>query len=200
MPKLLVIKRESINKIYTSDDPEIEFIQFNTKEEANYYIINGSIMPSTKNIIVFTDGACSNNGRKNAKAGIGVFFGENDTRNVSRIIDGKQTNNTAELSAVIDVFKILEKEINEKYEIIIHTDSEYVIKCCTTYGEKCSLSNWKNNKGFISNHELVKEIYTLFANNNNVSIKHVKAHTNNDDKLSIGNYWADKLATDSLNQ
>ena len=45
---------------------------------------------------VFTDGACSNNGRKNAKAGIGVYFGENDERNISKRITGKQTNNTAE--------------------------------------------------------------------------------------------------------
>ena len=47
---------------------------------------------------VFTDGACINNGKPNAKAGIGVFLSENDTRNVSRRVIGKQTNNVAELS------------------------------------------------------------------------------------------------------
>ena len=31
-------------------------------------------------IKVFTDGACSNNGKPNAKAGLGVYFGENDQR------------------------------------------------------------------------------------------------------------------------
>ena len=35
-------------------------------------------------IRVFTDGACRNNGKQNAIAGIGVYFGENDIRNVSR--------------------------------------------------------------------------------------------------------------------
>lgn len=28
-------------------------------------------------VVVFTDGACENNGRANAKAGIGVWFGNN---------------------------------------------------------------------------------------------------------------------------
>ena len=50
---------------------------------------------------VYTDGACSNNGKSNALAGIGIFFDINDNRNLSKKIEGKQTNNTAELSAII---------------------------------------------------------------------------------------------------
>ena len=38
-------------------------------------------------------------------------------------INGKQSNNTAELSAVIEVFKILKKEIDSKEHIIIYSDS-----------------------------------------------------------------------------
>ena len=41
---------------------------------------------------VYTDGACSNNGRENASAGIGIYFGENDARNASQRIIGKQSN------------------------------------------------------------------------------------------------------------
>ena len=50
-------------------------------------------------IIVYTDGACIHNGKKNALAGIGVYFGENDFRNTSSRISGKQSNNTAELKS-----------------------------------------------------------------------------------------------------
>ena len=64
-------------------------------------------------ILVFTDGSCSNNGFSNAKAGIGVYFSEDDSRNVSKKIEGKQTNNTAELSAIIEVFKICSKDIED---------------------------------------------------------------------------------------
>ena len=73
------------------------------------------------NHIVFTDGSCSNNGKVNAKAGIGLYFGQNDQRNVSKRVIGKQTNNTAELSAVIEVFTILEDEIKSNDTIIIYT-------------------------------------------------------------------------------
>ena len=65
-------------------------------------------------IKVFTDGACSNNGKPNAKAGLGVYFGNKDPRNTSKRVVGKQTNNIAELSAIIEVFTILKEEI-EKY-------------------------------------------------------------------------------------
>ena len=41
---------------------------------------------------VYTDGACSNNGKDDAIAGIGIFFGINDNRNISKKIEGKQTN------------------------------------------------------------------------------------------------------------
>ena len=46
-------------------------------------------------IPIYTDGACSKNGYVEAKAGIGVFFGDNDERNVSALVDSgyKQTNN-----------------------------------------------------------------------------------------------------------
>ena len=79
---------------------------------------------------IFTDGACSRNGQANAKAGIGIFLSENHPRNVSERISGKQTNNTAELSAVIQVFTHYKEEIDRGDDIIIHTDSEYVLKCC----------------------------------------------------------------------
>ena len=148
---------------------------------------------------VFTDGACSNNGRKNSKAGIGVYFGENDERNVSRKITGKQTNNTAELSAVIEVFNVLKEEIERGINVIIYTDSEYVIKCSGSYGEKCEKSNWKKKKGEIPNVELVKEVYELFQKNKNVSLEYIRAHTYKNDELSKGNEEADRLARLSVN-
>ncbi len=77
--------------------------------------------------------------------------------------------------------------------ITICSDSQYAIRCCTTYGQKCENINWKK-KGGIPNLELVKKAYELFKNLNNVSFKHIKAHTGLDDIHSIGNENADKLA------
>ena len=61
---------------------------------------------------VYTDGACSNNGYARAVAGIGIYFGENDPRNLSMRIDGKQTNNTAELGAFLHLYKIIESDLS----------------------------------------------------------------------------------------
>ena len=145
---------------------------------------------------VYTDGACINNGKSNAQAGIGIFFGQDDPRNLSqKIIGPQQTNNIAELTAILQTYYIIENDIINGKKIIIVSDSIYAIRCVTTYGNKCNLKNWQVD---IPNKELVKKTYELYINKNNVRFMHVKAHTNNIDIHSIGNANADKLATSIL--
>lgn len=150
-------------------------------------------------INVYIDGACSNNGKEDAKAGYGVYFGENDCRNESNTVSGKQTNNTGELTAFIRALEILEKEIKNKEDINIYIDSEYVIKCATTFGKKLYENDWKTSNGKKPpNVELVKKAYELYSNTNNVKLYHIDAHTTNTDEHSIGNKMADKLANKSI--
>ena len=202
-----VISKKSANSIYTKsflDDPEIDILEFSTEIEARNYLKTGNkhticdapkISPgspiSQDPIQVFTDGACSNNGKPNAKAGIGIYVPNFTHLNKSLRITGKQTNNAAELYAVISVFPMFNK--NER--VIIYTDSEYVIKCATTYGEKCSNKNWPTT---IPNYSLVKQIYELFKANPQFELFHIKAHTNKNDNLSKGNAEADRLAVMSI--
>ncbi len=75
-------------------------------------------------IIVYTDGACSRNGQAGAKAGLGVYFSEGDIRNCSERIEGKQTNNTAEIKAILKAADILKREILAGFPIKIYSDSE----------------------------------------------------------------------------
>lgn len=140
---------------------------------------------------VYTDGACSNNGKKNSIAGIGVFFGIQDKRNVSKKIIGKQTNNRAELLAIIEAYNIIEKDILDGKKIVIVTDSEYCIKCVSSYGEKNYKQNWKKD---IPNKDLVKLIYELYKDKDNIQFMHIRAHTKKEDIHSIGNRKADELA------
>jgi ribonuclease HI len=144
---------------------------------------------------VYTDGACSNNGRSNASAGIGIFFDINDSRNLSQKIEGKQTNNTAELMAIIQTYHIIERDINAGKKIGIVSDSEYAIKCVSSYGEKCHLAGWKKE---IPNKELVKTVYELYKDKPNIRFIHIRAHTDNTDVHSIGNDNADKLANQAI--
>ena len=142
---------------------------------------------------VYTDGSCINNGKINPIAGIGIYFNENDNRNVSSLIthEDKLTNNIAELMALIKCYEIVKHELDIGKKICIFTDSQYSIKCATFYGEKNEQLDWKKD---IPNKNLVKELYNIYKNNNNLLIEHVKAHTNKNDHHSIGNKNADKLA------
>ena len=146
-------------------------------------------------INVYIDGACLNNGKKDAIAGYGVYFGENDPRNESGRVEGKQTNNTGELTAFIRCLEILQEDIYLNKQINIYTDSEYVIKCATTYGTK--IENKTDVK--IPNLELVKKAHDLFKNKFNIKLNYIRAHTGNIDIHSIGNAEADKLANNAAN-
>jgi ribonuclease HI len=125
---------------------------------------------------VYTDGACSKNGTRVASAGIGIYFGENDPRNLSEKLIGKQTNNLAELTAIVKTHAIIRLDLLSGKKVAIVTDSEYAIKCVSTYGEKCYKQNWNKD------------------NSHNVRFIHIRAHTQKTDIHSIGNDQADKLA------
>jgi len=173
--------------------------KFDTKEEADHFmkvnekntLNHSSSICFDPDYYVYTDGSCSNNGKDNALAGIGVFFGITDCRNISKKIMGKQTNNTAELSAIIETYSIIENDIVNGIKIAIVSDSEYAIKCVSSYGEKCSNKGWNVD---IPNKELVKTAYEMYKNKANIQFIHIKAHTNNTDIHSRGNDQADKLA------
>jgi ribonuclease HI len=167
------------------------------KKKDNFKVEKIDALASPLKKYVYTDGACIHNGKKYAKAGIGIFFGLDDKRNISERITGKQTNNAAELEAILRVFKILDKEIKKAEEYVIMTDSEYAIKCMGSYGYKLALKHWKTDKP-IPNFEKVKEGFTLFQTYPNVTLDHVRAHTGKKDVHSLGNEWADKLATASI--
>jgi ribonuclease HI len=187
-----------------------KYRKFDNEEDANNFILKyaSKVDVNDKNdtdnkeidkdiLYIYTDGACYNNGSKNAKAGIGIYFSEDNVNNVSRELSGdKLTNNIAELSAVIEAINII-KKMDIKKKVIV-TDSEYAIKCATTYGAKLEANEWKTSKDKIPpNIEFVKKLYEL-TNKYKINYKHVMAHTGNKDIHSIGNYNADKLANESI--
>lgn len=145
---------------------------------------------------VYTDGACSNNGRANARAGLGVYFSAGDARNLSKSVVGKQTNNTAELSAVVEAYYLIQEDLKAGKKIGLVTDSEYVLKCVGSYGEKCERLEWKKKKP-IPNVELLKEVYLLYKDSG-VKFIHIDAHTGSQDVHSLGNEGADRLAVAAI--
>lgn len=186
---------ESISKVHNKlDNKRDKFNSLDKIDETIQYI--------------YTDGACSNNGRKNATAGYGVYISENNPNNVSERVVGKQTNNTAEVLAIIKALELIKRNIKivttkdtgnniinqDITQWVIVTDSKYALRYATTLGAKYNKENWKTD---IPNKELVKQLYLLTQDvkkYKNIEFKKVEAHTGKQDKHSLGNEQADKLA------
>jgi ribonuclease HI len=158
------------------------------------------------NINIYTDGAVpSNQYGGNRKGGIGVFFGENDPRNISYSIKEdkmtKVTNQVCELTACLMALESINQTFNRN-NITIYTDSMYVVNSMTLWAKKWKINNWKkSNNTLILNKELIEKLYNLTLKLN-VNYQHVKAHTNkpSDKNLFVhwyGNMMADKLAVEA---
>jgi ribonuclease HI len=162
-----------------------------------------------KKIIVFTDGAVPNNQSKNLKkGGIGVYFGDDNIHNISKQIiettNVKVTNQVCETMACIMALEtIVSNQKIGKKEIILYTDSMYLVNSMTTWAKTWSKNNWmKSNGKMIENMELIQKLYYLSLNLK-VTYIHVKAHTKapllDSDEFALywGNYMADKLASNA---
>lgn len=148
-------------------------------------------------IHIFTDGSCINNGKKNSKGGIGVFFADNDPRNISQELTcDKVTNQVAELTAISIALDIVK---DYKDIVYIYSDSSYCINIFVNWIKSWEKNNWRKKDGEIKNLELIKEIHNKLKNLT-VIFKHVRSHCQEPDKNSSGYYtWygnnqADKLA------
>lgn len=94
---------------------------------------------------VYTDGACSANGRLGARAGLGVYWGEGHFLNISKPVSGRATNNCGEIQAATQAIKqALE---NGVVKLAINTDSQFLINSVTKWmpGKHVITSRFLNN-------------------------------------------------------
>ncbi|KAJ2448449.1 hypothetical protein EV183_005433 [Coemansia sp. RSA 2336] len=144
-------------------------------------------------ITVYTDGASSRNGQKGARAGIGVYFGDGDPRNISEPLPGdatRQTNQRAELMAILRAIQATESSTSKK--LLICTDSMYSINCLTVWFKKWERNGWTSSvsRKPVENQDLIRPILELIrARGGNVSFRHVRGHAG-----IAGNEAADRLA------
>lgn len=155
-----------------------------------------NIVENRDNLIIYTDGACSHNGNKEkAKAGIGVYFSENNFEkydNISKRLDIElPTNNKAELYAILES---LRKTKNTQYPTTIYTDSQYSINAISLWYPEWIKNNNLDKKKNINILKMISEE----IQNRSVTFKHIKGHSKEKDVHSIGNNKADNLATSCL--
>jgi ribonuclease HI len=150
-----------------------------------------------KLIIIYTDGSCAGNGRKDAVGGIGIHFPNGELKDVSKVYRlGLCSNQKTELYAILTAIRYVKAGFDlESTQILIKTDSEYSINCITNWVYKWVKNDWMTttNKP-VTNRELIEPIYK-YCQKYDINFEHVDAHTDGDDADSNGNRVADSLAT-----
>ncbi|KAF8283128.1 ribonuclease H1 [Trypanosoma cruzi cruzi] len=113
---------------------------------------------------VYVDGACRANGKgKLSRGGYGGYYGANDTRNFSLPIpvDEPQTNNRAELYAVIYVLRTA-LEAESCYNLRVFSDSMYTIRGADFYMHKWLQNGFCGTNGStVLNCDLWKSLNTM---------------------------------------
>jgi ribonuclease HI len=143
----------------------------------------GEAPPTTTT--VYTDGACINNGHENARAGSGVWYGDDDPRNVSsRTHHRSQTNQTGELFAIL--IAVRDNPPNDDLRII--SDSRYAIDGLTKNARKWEDRNWAG----VQNGDIFRDITAWIRWRKGVTtLRWTKGHDG-----TRGNEGADKLAAE----
>lgn len=133
--------------------------------------------------VVYTDGACEHNQTPSKRrAGVGVWFGERHPYNVSRRPFGMDTNNQAELEAILDAVQIIRTRLDPtcKYHWILKTDSNYSVKCITQYWP-----SWERRGGMKSDgkpaihYDLVTNIVKILRGRpDHITLKYIPREEN----------------------
>ncbi|KAI9803547.1 MAG: hypothetical protein M1825_001890 [Sarcosagium campestre] len=172
-------------------DPITGDVRYKTEAERRRTIPKPS-GPNNSNVLrIHTDGSSLGNGVAGAVAGVGVFFGRDDKRNVSEALSGsRQTNQRAELTAILRALEIAPRH----REVVILTDSSYSINCVTVWSANWIKNGWKSSTGkAVENRDLIEDILLKIDERESLGVptrfEWLKGHASH-----AGNVEADRLA------
>ena len=141
-----------------------------------------------KPIQIYTDGACRGNP---GKGGWGCVINDNGNEREMRGYVPQTTNNRMELIAVIEVLK----STSQERQLIIFTDSKYVMDGITIWINKWKSNDWLTaGKKKVKNKDLWVELDQLISVRM-INWKWVKGHAGN-----AGNERADFLANLAIDE
>lgn len=166
--------------------PKSCFKKFVRREDAEDWLYDRkNQLTSDKKLVCYSDGSCINNGTENAHAGIGVWFGPDDRRNISEKLPGeRQTNQRAEIYAAI---RAIEVAGSHKHSLKIFTDSNYVVQAVNKWIPDSWLQ--KDFEG-VANEDLFRRLWSLIESCSECpEFIHIPGHGNIE-----GNEYADELA------
>ena len=151
---------------------------------------------------VFTDGACTKNGRAGAEASWACYFPDHKhLSNASRVPKSdSQTNQRGEMMAISEAVKAAEIAFpGNETDLKIYTDSMYSKNCLTNWVGAWQRNNWKTAQGKdVMHRDLIEDTSARLSKFQSFNIVYVKAHTNSTDELSRNNDIVDRMATKIL--
>ena len=150
-------------------------------------------------VVVYTDGACSKNGNKNAIASWAMWFPSRpDWSDAQRVDGSNQTNNRGELSAILSAFKKIRSELGtgcNDIDVIVYTDSDYSKNCLTKWVSGWIRKGWVTASGTaVLNRDLIEATLALQPQFRSVTYEYVRAHTGGKDEHSLHNDRVDRMA------
>ncbi|XP_069584146.1 ribonuclease H1-like [Ranitomeya imitator] len=155
--------------------------------ESRNYSSSGSYRQHGRSADVYTDGCCINNGRYGARGGVGVYWGPGNSLNVSESLEGRPTNQRAELQAARTA--IQQARDNNITSLTVHTDSEYTVKGMTEWMPRWKENGWKTYTGGDVANKAEFQALDRLCDGIDVNWRHVSGHSGNS-----GNEVADHLA------
>lgn len=165
---------------------------------------------SKQTLHIFTDGACTNNGKKFAKAAWAFVVVDKDQTTEIGYNSEKlkpfepQTNQRAELNALLRGLQYAVQTLKtDSTPITIWSDSEYAIHCTSKWGPTWWRNDWKKKGGEIQHLDLIRELVPLYSQHKvQIEIKWIEAHTQGARQSQFPWCWnhrVDQAATDALN-
>lgn len=124
-----------------------------------------------KNIVIYTDGACSGNP---GPGGWGVVLLSGEHRKELSGAEPQTTNQRMELMAVVQALKALKVT---GWEVEVHSDSAYLVNAFRHgWLDRWQTNGWRNSKKEpVANQDLWQELLSLTAQNR-VTMNKVKGH------------------------
>lgn len=154
---------------------------------------------SDNNLIVFTDGACSNNGKAYARASYAVVWPYHEQYNQAHLLSNP-TNNRAEYMALLLALQICEEQIDPTFTktLIAYTDSMLLFNSVTEWMSKWKRNGWiTSTKEPVANRDLLEAIDAAM-DKRKVIMRHVRAHQKVSTWEATYNNFVDRLARNKL--
>ena len=139
---------------------------------------------------IYTDGACSGNGKDDAKGGFGVVVvnhQDNVIEEYQEFSEEYTTNNREELKAIIYAMKSYGKREWSQDIPEVYSDSMYSVHTLHEWMFDWAKNNWiKSDKKTPENLDLIQEYYNLYQSGLRINLKHIKGYKELADNWATG--------------